>query len=99
MSWQFWRQSGPSELSVPVSKALQSQLQVDAQGAGRLRSISKAGRFARRRVQLIRIFDPALVVRPQQGPLKYLDLVTHPGALLYDGHIESDGSVFLARAA
>ncbi len=84
-----------------MSKALQSQLKVDAQGAGRLRSLSKSGRYARRRVQLLRIFDPALVGQAQLSQLKFLDLdlVTHPGALLYNGHIESDGSVYLARAA
>ena len=100
MSWQFWRQSGPTELSVPVSKALQSQLEVESSRAGKLRFLSTSGRFARRRVTLVRIFDPGLVERVQLARLKFLDLgmANHPGALLFDGHIESDGSVFLARA-
>jgi len=101
MLWQFWRQSGPRELSDQVRKALQSQLQVNSQNAGRLRSLSKSGHYARRRVKLIRIFDPALIKQVQPAQLKYADLgmTNHRGALRFNGHIEADGSVYLAAAS
>ena len=101
MLWQFWRQSGPRELSDQVSKALQSQLQIDFPIAGRLRFLSKSGHYARRRVKLIRIFDPALIEQVQLGHMKYADLgmTNHRGALRFDGHIEADGAVYLAAAS
>ena len=101
MSWQFWSQSGPRELSVQVTKALQAQLQVDAQGADKLRFLSKSGHYARRSVKLIRIFDPVRIKQELLAQLKYADLdqAGHHDALMFDGHMEADGSVYLARAS
>jgi hypothetical protein len=101
MLWQFWRQPGPRELSDPVRKALQSQLQVDSPGSGGLQFLSKSGHYALRRVKLIRIFDPARIEQALLARLKYadLDLTNHLGALRFDGHIETDGSVYLAAAS
>lgn len=101
MSWQFWSQSGPKELSPQVTKALSAQLQVDSQGADKLRFLSKSGHYARRRVKLIRIFDPVRIKQDHLAQLKYADFdqAGHHEALMFNGHVEADGSVYLARAS
>jgi hypothetical protein len=101
MSWQFWQPSGPQELSNQVRNALVSQLRVDSQSVTKLRFLRKSGRFARRRVKLIRIFDPALIEKGQVADLKYADLgmTDHRQALLFNGHIETDGAVYLTHSA
>lgn len=101
MLWQVGRQSGPRELSDQVRKALQSQLRVDSQSTGKLRFLRKSGHFARRRVKLFRIFDPALIKNGQVADLKYDDLgmASHREALLFNGHVETDGAVYLTQSA
>jgi hypothetical protein len=101
MLWQIGLQSGPRELSDQVGKALQSQLRVDSQSAGKLRFVKKSGHFARRRVKLIRIFDPALIEHGEVADLKYDDLAmaNHREALLFNGHVETDGAVYLEHSA
>ena len=101
MLWQVGRQSGPRELSAQMSKALQSQLRVDSQSAGKLRFVRKSGHFALRPVKLIRIFDPVLIEHGQVADLKYddLEMANHREALLFNGHVEADGAVYLEHSA
>jgi hypothetical protein len=101
MLWQFWQQSGPKELSGKVRNALVSQFKMDSRSVGKLRFLRKSGRFARRRVKLIRIFDPARSENGQVADLKYADLgmTDHRKALLFNGHIEADGAVYLIHSA
>jgi len=101
MLWQVGIQSGPRELSDQVSKALQSQLRVDSQSADKLRFVRKSGHFACRRVKLIRIFDPALIKQGEVADLKYddLEMANHREALLFNGHVETDGAVYLEHSA
>ena len=73
---------------------------MDSPAAGRLRFLERSGRFARRRVKFIRIFDPALIVSGRVAKLKYDDLAAtaHCKALLFNGHIETDGEVYLTHS-
>lgn len=101
MRWQVWQRSGPQELPTKVRHFLSSQFRLDSQSAGKLRFLGKSGRFARRPVRFIRIFDPALIQIGQVVSLKYDDLEMdhHRKALLFNGHIEADGAVYLLAAA
>jgi len=100
MQWQIWQRSGPQELSGKVRHTLLSQFSMDSPTAARLRFLQKSGRFARRRVKFIRIFDPALIVSSQVAGLKYDDLAAtaHCKALLFNGHIETDGELYLTHS-
>jgi hypothetical protein len=70
---------------------------VDLHDVAKMRVLGKSGIFAHRRVRLIRIFDPGLVESGQAPGLKFddLDVVGSSKSLLFTGHIETDGGVFL----
>jgi hypothetical protein len=78
-----------------------SQFRVDPQTVDKMRVLGKGGRFAGRRVRLFRIFDPALIEQVPAIKLKFddLDIAGRGKALLFNGHIEGDGGIFLTPAA
>jgi hypothetical protein len=77
-----------------------SQFRVDLHDLAKMRVLGKAGSFAHRRVTLIRIFDPGLMETTQAPGLKFddLDAVAPGKSLLFTGHVETDGGVFLTPA-
>jgi uncharacterized Zn finger protein len=60
---------------------------------GRARLLAKA---EKNRSRAIRIYDPALVTFTIGAVKKYDDLTIHKHAILFEGRIEKDGSVYLA---
>jgi hypothetical protein len=70
---------------------------VDSQAVDRMRVLRKSGRVVRRRVNLIRIFDPSLLKNALAGVLQYddFDTVDRRKALLFNGHIEDTGGIYL----
>lgn len=96
MSWQFWQQAKPKELSEQIQKLLIAQYKLDAQVLSKMRSVEKSGKFAGRPVRYVRVFDPSRVADGKQGIRQYDDLANHLEAVLFEGHIEKDGSIFLA---
>jgi len=101
MWWQIWQKPGPQEVSSHLRQALVSQFRVDPHDVAKMRVLGKAGRFALRRVQLIRIFDPGVVENGQGGALRFddLDMAGSRRSLRFNGHIERDGGIFLQPAA
>ncbi len=65
-----------------------------------MRFLESPGRVATRPVRLIRVFDPQLISHQAVAEIKFHDLqLENSGyrrALLFEGHIEKDGNVFLA---
>lgn len=100
MRWQVWQKSGPQEVSAQLRQALVSQFRVDLHDVAKMRILGKAGNFAHRKVRLIRIFDPGLVESAQAPGLKFddLDVAGPRKSLLFTGHIEADGGIFLTPA-
>ena len=100
MRWQIWQKSGPQEVSAQLRQALVSQFRVDLHDLAKMRVLGKAGSFGRRKVRLIRIFDPGMMESVQAPGLNFDDLdAAGPGkSLLFTGHIEADGGIFLTPA-
>lgn len=93
MRWQFWQNAPPRKLSDQVQKALAAQFRVAPDAMDELRILSKRGQYSNRKVDLIRIFDPALIEYGHAVPLSYrslLDIDGHRQSLLFEGHIEKD---------
>lgn len=93
MRWQFWQNAPPRKLSDQVQKALTAQFRVEPEAMEDMRVLSKRGQYSNRKVELIRIFDPALITDGHAIPLSYRSLSEidgHQKALLFDGRIEKD---------
>jgi hypothetical protein len=93
MRWQFWQNAPPRKLSDQVQRALTAQFGIEPNNMDDLRLLSKKGRYSYRKVEFIRIFDPALVEGGDAAPSSYQDLLEiygHREALLFEGRIEKN---------
>jgi hypothetical protein len=93
MRWQFWQNAPPRKLSDQVQRALTAQFRIEPNTMDDLRHLSKRGQYSSRKVEFIRIFDPALVEGGDAAPPGYQDLLEiygHRKALLFEGRIEKD---------
>jgi hypothetical protein len=106
MEWKFWHISGPRKIPEKVGEALVSRFHLKPTDIDSWRLVEKHGHLAAltgvvaedRRVRFIRIFDPARVNEESLDNLTFDDLKTQDGrkALMFEGHIERDGTVHLA---
>jgi hypothetical protein len=100
MQWKFWQEPGPQELPVIVKSALISQFNLESQGVNKLRFLGRPGRIGDKQVQFIRIFDPALISGGAAAKPNYHDFQLrfsgNRHALVFEGHIERDGTVLLS---
>ncbi|HZA21194.1 MAG TPA: hypothetical protein VFA32_01065 [Dehalococcoidia bacterium] len=106
MEWKFWYISGPKKIPEKVGEALVSRFHLKPADIESWRLVEKQGHLAAltgvvaedRRVRFIRIFDPARINEKFLMDLIYDDLKTPEGrkALMFEGHVESDGTVHLA---
>lgn len=97
MWWRrLWPQRQPGKLSDKARSTLESQYAFDSKSTEGLLCLEKPGKFSGRRVRNIRIFDPTLVRNGGKSVRTYDDLLVHRRALLFEGHIEKDGSVRLS---
>lgn len=96
MPWRFWQSPAPQKLSGQIRKSLVDQFPLDAGMVDNMRVLGKMGRFSGRRVEYIRIFDPARIDASGSGravALTYDHLEgnqAHRRSLLFEGHVESD---------
>lgn len=100
MQWKFWGKPGPLELPVIVKNTLMSQFGMTPESVEQLRFLGQPGRLADQQVQFIRILDPALISGGAAGKAKYQDFeLQFSGdrkALVFEGHIGGEGTVFLS---
>jgi hypothetical protein len=99
MKLKLWESSGLQSLPEPVKKILSNQFHLTPEDISQLCFLEKRGRFAERPVRFIRIFNPALMENSDAATLKYEDLLNtyaRRNALLFEGHIEKNGQVYLA---
>ncbi len=94
MDWQFWKRSSGG-VSDSVRKALVGQYKLDEGLISRLRGVEKGGHYAGRVVRHVRVFDPTLLGNGSTVR-RYEDLDAHKAAILFEGHVEKDGAVYLA---
>ncbi|HZA25885.1 MAG TPA: hypothetical protein VFA32_25365 [Dehalococcoidia bacterium] len=98
MKLKLWESSRSQSLPEPVRKTLSTQFRLMPEDIDQLRLLEKRGRFAERPVRFIRIFDPALMENNSAATLQYDDLLNtyaRRNALLFEGHIEKNGHVYL----
>lgn len=96
MQWRFWqKQRQDTKVPAGVGRAIQKQYGLDTQALDRLCCLSRPGSFTGRPVKLIRVYDPAFVTHVGKVVEKYEDLTDLREALVFEGHIEPDGSVYL----
>jgi len=99
MKLKLWESSRLQSLPEPVRKTLSTQFCLTPEDINQLRLLEKRGRFAERPVRFIRIFNPVLMENSGVATLKYDDLLNtyaRRNALLFEGHIEKNGHVYLA---
>jgi hypothetical protein len=106
MDWKFWHMSGPKKIPEKVGEALVSRFRLKPADIDSWRLVEKHGHLAAltgvasedRRVRFIRIFDPSRITADSLTDLSYDDLKTPESrkALIFEGHIERDGTVHLA---
>jgi len=95
MGRPFKRQKVSRALPAAVQVALTEQFELPPRVVSQLGYIEKAGRFAGRPVRYICIFDRTLVPEGGRAIRTWDDVMAHREALLFEGHIERDGSVKL----
>jgi len=96
MEWKFWDRS-PRVLTQKVTDALVSQFRLESPALDKLSLLQKSGTFSGRPVRLIRVYDPALLGDGGATTTRFEDL-QEPGrhkAVLFEGHIEKEGTVVL----
>lgn len=96
MRWTLWQRKGPYKLPDAVREALASQYGLDTRSTEGLLCVESPGWHIGKRVREIRIFDPSLARSGTRPITKYDDLMLCREALLFQGHIEKDGSVHLS---
>jgi hypothetical protein len=98
MKLKLWESSRAQSLPEPVRKTLSAQFHLTSEDIYQLRFLEKRGQFAERPMRFIRVFNPRLIEN-SAATLKYddlLDTYLRRNALLFEGHIEKDGRVYLA---
>ena len=93
--WGFKEKPAFSAISQKLALALADERGLTGEAAAPLRMMEQRGRYANRKVTFFRVFDPANVAVAGINPRRFNDL--NASAMLYRGHVESDGQVMLNR--
>ncbi|GEM_PF-5191697 len=93
MRWFFRLSPGPRALPAEVRADLTARFQVAGELVERARLVAKLGEH---HCQQILIYDPLLMGGVKSAIKKYEDLAIHKHAVLFEGRIEKDGSLYLA---
>ena len=86
------------KLTQAVRTNLMSGFNLGPESLAKLCALETNGRFAGRKVRLVRVFDPSLISSGVASKLKYQDLekAGDRGALRFEGHAELNGPIYLA---
>ncbi|MDP3063217.1 MAG: hypothetical protein Q8O40_08425 [Chloroflexota bacterium] len=96
MQWRFWQKQQDGKIPMPVRRAVQRQFGVDARVLDKLSCAVQPGSFTSQPVKYIRVFDPTHVTTEGKAMVTYEDLASRRDALVFEGHMDADGYVFLA---
>jgi hypothetical protein len=98
--FDFFRRPDPRPLSDTIRRAIQSESVTGPHGdPSTLRMVELSGRYAGRKVTFFRIFDSTTAAQRSLNIRRYKEFDVFPGLVLRSGHLESDGTVVLARPA
>ena len=90
----YWEMSGAIPLSGMLRQRLDQARGVSFARASGLRMVARQRQDGGRAITDFRVFDPASMGDTDGDPRRYDDL--DAGAILYAGHIEPDGTIFLS---
>jgi hypothetical protein len=95
------QKAGSQEVPAHLKQALLAQFRVGPEASASLRVMEKSGRFGGRRVRMFRIFDPGLLEGGVATKMRFEDLALASAArsVLFHGHVEADGGVYVIPAA
>ena len=96
MPWQFWhRDRRPAHLGPELRRTVASRFGLRLAEVESLTCIERRGLYAGRPVKHLRIYDENLLNGSAKAVEAYEDLSSQPQAVLFEGHVEGDGSVDL----
>ena len=96
MPWQIWRRDKkPAHLGPELRRTVASRFGLRLAEVERLTCVERRGLYAGRPVKHLRIYDQNLLNGSAKAVEAYEDLSSQPQAVLFEGHVESDGSVDL----
>ena len=99
MPLKFWDRPGTQELPNSVENTLISQFGMTTESVRKMGFLGIPGRLADQTVQFIRVFDPALMSGGSASKARYqnfdLQFSGDRKALVFEGHLEEDGTVWL----
>ena len=98
MKLMFWKASKPVLVTKAINSHLTSEFGLGSELLAKLRMLEKNGRFASRRVRMVRVFDPELVSTGEASELKYNDFNGNGNkeALRFEGRFEQNGTLFMS---
>lgn len=97
MGLTIWKNQGPKQLTQELKNLLVSRFRLDAQSISRMRYVERDEAYSQRMVRHIKVFDPTLACPESANPIKtYDDTAGHKEAVLFEGHIERNGFIYLA---
>ena len=97
MNLMFWKASKPRRVTHAINRHLVSEFGLGSELLAKLSMLEKNGKVSNRSVKMVRVFDPAFLSTGAAANLKFDDLkgTGSEKALRFEGHIESDGSLFM----
>ena len=95
--WPF-RNKGPLQLTEELRDKLISDFGVDSVAADSMRYVTKLGKFARQKVNLVRIFDQARVPGTEPAACTYDNMMDGKERVLFAGHFFSPSYETQGRA-
>ena len=96
MSFSIWQKNGAKRLPRPVREYMKRRFSLLPEYLGLLRCFEYDGRVKEKRVRCIRIFSPNRAQEHHLSITTNQDLGQHPEMLLFEGYIDSQGSVYVA---
>ena len=84
------------KLPKPISEYMILKFNVSSEYLEMLRCFEYNGLFKGKQVMYVNIFDPDMALERRVLIRNSLDLENHPEILLYKGHIDNEGKVYVA---
>jgi hypothetical protein len=91
-----WHKNGVKRLPRPVQEYMTRRFSLIPEYLDLLRCFEYEGLVSGKWVRCIRIFSPNKVREHRLSIMTSQDLEQHPEMLLFEGHIDSQGSVYVA---
>jgi hypothetical protein len=90
-----WRALTGVGVPPDVARTLQAQFGASSEVIGQWRCHQKRGTYVRQPVRYVRVFDPGRISGDTKPVRKYDDLNKHHDAVLFEGHRNKAGFIYL----